>query len=65
MGEREKREKAQFNIRMDRELLDRYRDYCQRNGLDPQRQVINFIERVVDAEFDFQEKLWTILTEGG
>lgn len=63
MAKRDKREKAQFNIRMDRELLERYRAYCRENGLDPQGQVVNFIRRVVDAEYDFQEKLWQILTE--
>lgn len=63
MAKRDRREKAQFNIRMDRELLERYRDYCKENGLDPQGQVVNFIRRVVDAEYDFQEKLWQILTE--
>lgn len=57
-------EKAQFNIRLDRELLEKYREFCNRNGLDPQGQVINFIKRLVDSEYDFQEKLWQILTEG-
>ncbi len=64
MPGRPKSDKAQFNIRMDAELLQRYRDYCDANGLDPQRQVINFIKRLVRAEFDFQEKLWEVLTEG-
>ncbi|MCJ2520961.1 MAG: hypothetical protein LN412_08505 [Candidatus Thermoplasmatota archaeon] len=59
-----KGEKAQFNIRMDRELLENYRSFCDRNGLDPQRQVINFIKRLLEAEFDFQEKLWQVLMEG-
>lgn len=64
MAKGKKGEKAQFNIRMDRDLLERYREYCDQNGLDPQGQVVNFIRRVVEAEFDFQEKLWEILTEG-
>ena len=54
---------AQFNIRMEKELLDRYREYCARNGLDPHLQVINFIRRLVESEFDFQEKLWQVLME--
>ncbi len=64
MAGRSKSEKAQFNIRMDAELLKMYREYCDRNGLDPQGQVVNFIKRLVNAEFDFQEKLWQVLTEG-
>jgi hypothetical protein len=49
---------------MDRDLLQRYREFCDRNGLDPQGQVINFIKRLVESEYDFQEKLWEVLTEG-
>ncbi len=64
MGGQRREEKAQFNIRMDQKLLRRYREYCDQNGLDPQGQVINFIRRLVDSEYDFQEKLWQILTEG-
>ncbi|MFQ5838315.1 MAG: hypothetical protein ACE5HJ_05980 [Thermoplasmata archaeon] len=64
MEGRRKPEKAQFNIRMDRDLLKRYREFCDRNGLDPQGQVVNFIRRLVESEYDFQEKLWQILTEG-
>jgi uncharacterized protein (DUF4415 family) len=64
MEGRRKAEKAQFNIRMDRDLLERYREFCDRNGLDPQGQVINFIRRLVESEYDFQEKLWQVLTEG-
>ncbi len=64
MGGQRKGEKAQFNIRMDQELLQQYRDYCDRNGLDPQGQVINFIKRLVQSEYDFQEKLWEIITGG-
>ncbi len=64
MGGRSKGEKAQFNIRMDADLLRRYREYCDKNGLDPQGQVIHFIRRVVHAEYDFQERLWKVLTEG-
>lgn len=56
--------KAQFNIRMDADLLAEYRAYCEEHGLDPARQVVNFIKRVVHAEYDFQEKLWQALTEG-
>lgn len=63
MGRQSAGDKAQFNIRMDAELLTKYREYCDRNGLDPQGQVINFIRRVVQAEYDFQEKLWEVLTE--
>ncbi len=63
MAGRRKGEKAQFNIRMDAELLRRYRDFCDRNGLDPHGQVINFMRRLVESEYDFQEKLWEILRE--
>ncbi|MFQ5986947.1 MAG: hypothetical protein ACE5KQ_06275 [Thermoplasmata archaeon] len=63
MASRGKGEKSQFNIRMDTELLQRYRDFCDRNGLDPHGQVINFMRRLVESEYDFQEKLWEILRE--
>ena len=58
-----KGEKSQFNIRMDAKLLRLYRDFCDRNGLDPHGQVINFMRRLVESEYDFQEKLWEILRE--
>ena len=54
-------EKVQFNIRVDREILERFRAYCHRNGLDPQGQIVLFMRRVLDAEFDFQERLWSAL----
>ena len=54
-------EKVQFNIRVDQEVLARFRDYCRRNGLDPQGQILLFMRRVLDAEFDFQERLWSAL----
>ena len=54
-------EKVQFNIRVDREVLERFRTYCRRNGLDPQGQIVLFMRRVLDAEFDFQERLWSAL----
>ena len=54
-------EKVQFNIRVDREVLAPFRDYCRRNGLDPQGQIVLFMRRVLDAEFDFQERLWSAL----
>ncbi len=63
MAGRGKEEKAQFNIRMDAEVLRRYRDFCDRNGLDPHGQIINFMRRLVESEYDFQEKLWEILRE--
>ncbi len=53
--------KVQFNIRVDGEVLARFRDYCARNGLDAQGQVVLFMKRVLDSEFDFQERLWTAL----
>lgn len=53
--------KVQFNIRVDGEVLARFRDYCGRNGLDPQGQIILFMKRVLESEFDFQERLWTAL----
>ena len=55
--------KVQFNIRVEREILQRFRDYCRRNGLDPQGQIVLFMKRVLDAEFDFQERLWSALQE--
>jgi len=58
-----KREKVQFNIRVDAEVLEGFRVYCDRNGLDPQGQMILFMKRVLDTEFDFQERLWTALKE--
>jgi hypothetical protein len=54
-------EKVQFNIRVDGEVLRRFREYCHRNGLDPQGQIVLFMRRVLDKEFDFQERLWTAL----
>ena len=56
-------EKIQFNIRVDGEVLARFRDYCSRNGLDPQGQVVLFMRKVLDTEFDFQERLWSALKE--
>ncbi len=53
--------KVQFNIRVDADVLLRFRDYCTRNGLDPQGQILLFMKRVLDSEFDFQERLWTAL----
>ena len=53
--------KVQFNIRVDDEVLSRFRDYCRRNGLDPQGQIVLFMRRVLDREFDFQERLWSAL----
>ena len=54
-------EKVQFNIRVDGEVLRRFRDYCRRHGLDPQGQIVLFMRRVLDTEFDFQERLWSAL----
>ena len=56
-------EKVQFNIRVRREVLDRFRDYCRRNGLDPQGQIVLFMRKVLDTEFDFQARLWSALKE--
>ncbi len=53
--------KVQFNIRVDEEILTRFRQYCARNGLDPQGQIVLFMKRVLESEFDFQERLWTAL----
>jgi hypothetical protein len=57
------REKVQFNIRVDAEVLEGFRAYCARNGLDPQGQIVLFMKRVLDTEFDFQERLWSALRE--
>lgn len=59
-----RKEKVQFNIRVDAEVLRRFRDYCARNGLDAQGQIILFMKRVLESEFDFQERLWTALQPG-
>jgi antitoxin component of RelBE/YafQ-DinJ toxin-antitoxin module len=56
-------EKSQFNIRIDAELLQRYKNFCKENGLDPQGQIVNFMKRIVDSEYLFQEKLWEVLTK--
>ncbi len=53
--------KRQFNIRIDAELLERFKEYCERNGLEPRAQVVLFMKRLVAAEFDFQHKLWDAL----
>jgi hypothetical protein len=62
-AERRPVEKIQFNIRVDAGTLASFRAYCERNGLDPQGQIILFMRRVLDTEFDFQERLWTALKE--
>jgi len=49
---------GQFNVRMDADLLERYKQYCETNGLDPHQQIIIFVKKMVDSQFDFQEKLW-------
>ena len=54
-------ERAQFNIRIERELLERFREYCVRHGLDAHGQIVIFMKRMVDAEYDFQDKLWEAL----
>lgn len=56
-------EKSQYNIRIDARLLQRYKDFCKENGLDPQGQIVNFMKRIVDSEYLFQEKLWEVLTK--
>lgn len=61
MTPKAKGEKVQFNIRVDRDVLEKFRAYCRGNGLDPQGQVVLFMKRVLDSEFDFQERLWTAL----
>ena len=38
--------KAQFNVRMDADLLGRFREYCERNGLDPAGQIVLSAEEV-------------------
>jgi len=53
--------KVQFNIRVDADVVARFREYCLRNGLDPQGQIVLFMKRVLESEFDFQERLWTAL----
>ena len=53
----------QLNLRVDAELLDNYRDYCAREGLDPHQLVINFLQRVVDRQLGFEAKLWQALTK--
>jgi antitoxin component of RelBE/YafQ-DinJ toxin-antitoxin module len=55
--------KTQYNIRIDSELLRRYKEFCKENGLDPQGQIVNFMKRIVDSEYLFQEKLWEVLTK--
>ncbi len=51
----------QYNIRVEGEVLHGFREYCARNGLDPQGQIVLFMKRVLESEFDFQERLWTAL----
>ena len=54
-------EKQPFNIRVDADLLRRFKEYCERNGLDPRGQVVLFMKRIIASEFDFQGKLWEAL----
>ena len=56
-------ERAQFNIRIDGDLLHRYKEFCKENGLDPQGQIVNYMKRIVESKFMFQEKLWEVLTQ--
>lgn len=56
-------EKVQFNIRVNPEVLEGFRRYCSENGLDPQGQIVLFMKRVLNTEFDFQERLWSALKE--
>ncbi|HEY7588337.1 MAG TPA: hypothetical protein VIB49_06295 [Thermoplasmata archaeon] len=58
-----RREKVQFNIRVERDVLDQFRRYCVENGLDPQGQIVLFMKRVLDSEFDFQQRLWQALQQ--
>ncbi len=60
-----RKEKVQYNIRVDADVLRRFREYCNRNGLDPQGQIVLFMKRVLESEFDFQERLWTALQPEG
>ncbi len=53
--------KAQFNIRVDEDLLGAFRKFCDQNGLDPQAQIVHFMRRVVNSEVDLQDKLWEAL----
>jgi hypothetical protein len=53
--------RAQFNIRLDPELYRRYRAYCDQNGLDPVLQIINYIQRLVQTQYNVQEKLWEVM----
>jgi hypothetical protein len=46
---------------MDPELYRRYRTYCESNGLDPVLQIINYIQRVVQTQYNVQEKLWEVM----
>ena len=62
-GGRHPAERVQFNIRVEADVLASFRAYCDRNGLDPQGQILLFMKRVLDTEFDFQERLWTALKE--
>lgn len=56
-------DKIQFNIRVDPQVLEGFRRYCTENGLDPQGQIVLFMKRVLNIEFDFQERLWAALKE--
>ena len=56
-----RREKVQYNIRVESEVLRGFREYCNRNGLDPQGQIVLFMKRVLESEFDFQERRWLAL----
>ena len=55
--------KAQYNIRIDEDLLRAYKKFCRDNGLDPHGQIVNFMRRLVSSEYDFQEKLWEVLRQ--
>lgn len=56
-------QKAQFNIRIDEDILRAYKEFCEENGLDPHGQIVNFMRRLVSSEYDFQDKLWAILRQ--
>lgn len=62
---KEQKAMAQFNVRMDAGLLKKYKEYCKRNGLDPHQQLILFVRKMVETQFEFQDRLWDHIKKKG
>ena len=49
---------AQFNIRIDADLLDSYREHCREQAIDPHGYVIKRMEELVQMKPKFLDRMW-------